>query len=69
MGRPFFWPSVFTFVRSRGSVIGISTRVQGGRSGVQGLDGSKKFSHLQNLQIGSEASQATIQWILVISPQ
>jgi hypothetical protein len=38
-----FLASVFTCVRNRGSVIGISTRVRGGRSGVRGPDGGKKF--------------------------
>jgi len=38
-----FLPSVFTCVRSRGPVIGISTRVRGGRPGVPGPDRSRKF--------------------------
>jgi hypothetical protein len=38
-----FLPSVFTCVRSRGRVIGISTRVQGGPSGVRGPDKCRKF--------------------------
>ena len=35
--------------------------------GFEARMGARNFSHLQNLQIGCEASQAPIQWILVIS--
>jgi len=41
-GLPFL-PSVFTCVRSWGSVTGMSTRVRGGRSGVRGPNGRKIF--------------------------
>ena len=42
LGLPFL-PSVFTCVQSRDSVMGISTSVRDGRSGVRGPGGGKKF--------------------------
>lgn len=41
-----------------GSVIGISTSVRGDVTGFEARVGARNFSHHQNLQIGSETSQA-----------